>query len=120
LRKLVVAACTAAVLALSASPAMAIPTHTAEEFICEGAGTTIFTAGRNGWIDGVKYQAVSISDEGTFTPTGGDPQSFSETKVWGGGKDLSDPEAITCTADFSGETEEGVFEVHTEVIAVPA
>ena len=62
--------------------AAADPGHTAEEFVCDGAATTIFTAGRNGWIDGVKYHAVSFSIEGTFTPTGGEPQPVSDTKVW--------------------------------------
>ena len=42
--------------------------QTAEVFVCDGGETTIFTAGRNGWIDGVKYQAVSSSVEGTLTP----------------------------------------------------
>jgi hypothetical protein len=102
------------------STAQAAPTHTAEVFVCDGEETTIFTAGRNGWVDGVKYQAVSFSIEGTFTPSGGEPQPFSETKVWGGGKDLGDPSAITCTADVSEESDEGVFEAHIEVIAVPA
>jgi hypothetical protein len=102
------------------STAEAAPTHTAEVFICDGVSTTIFTAGRNGWVDGVKYQAVSFSIEGTFTPTGGDPQPVNETKVWGGGKDLGDPDAITCTADVSEVSEEGVFEAELEVIAVPA
>jgi hypothetical protein len=101
--------------------AQAAPTHTAEVFICDGEETTIFTAGRNGWVEGVvKYHAVSFSIEGTFTPTGGEPQPISETKVWGGGKDLDDPDAITCTADVSEQSEEGVFEAQLEVIAVPA
>ena len=102
------------------STAEAAPTHTAEVFVCDGEETTIFTAGRNGWVDGVKYQAVSFSIEGTFTPTGGDPQPVSDTKVWGGGKDLSNPDAITCTANVSEQNEEGLFEAVIEVIAVPA
>ena len=102
------------------STAEAAPTHTAEVFICDGEETTIFTAGRNGWVDGVKYHAVSFSVEGMFTPNVGDPEPFNETKVWGGGKDLGDPDAITCTADVSEESDEGLFEAHFEVIAVPA
>jgi hypothetical protein len=100
--------------------AAAVPTHTAEVFVCDGEETTIFTAGRNGWVDDVQYHAVLFSSEGTFTPTGGEPQQFSETKVWGGGKDLGDPDAITCTADVSEQSDEGLFEAHFEVIAVPA
>jgi hypothetical protein len=102
------------------STAGADPTHTPEVFVCDGEETTIFTAGRNGWIDGVKYHAVSFSLEGTFTPTGGEPQPVTETKVWGGGKDLGRPDAITCTADVTEESDEGLFEAHIEVIAVPA
>lgn len=102
------------------STAQAAPSHTAEVFICDGVETTIFTAGRNGWVDGVKYQAVSFSIEGTFTPTGGEPQPVTVTKVWAGGKDLGDPAAITCTADVSEQSDEGLFEAQIEVIAVPA
>jgi hypothetical protein len=102
------------------STAQAAPSHTAEVFICDGEETTIFTAGRNGWVDDVKYQAVSFSIEGTFTPTGGEPQPFTDTKVWAGGKDLGDPDALTCTADISEQSDEGLFEAHLEVIAVPA
>ena len=63
----------------------------------------ITTAGRNGWIDGVKYKAVQITFEG-----GG----FTDVKVWGGGKDLANPDAITCTQSFPEGT--------VTVIAVPA
>jgi hypothetical protein len=110
-----------ATMGVVASRADADPTHTAEVFVCDGEETTIFTAGRNGWVDGViKYHAVSFSFEGTFTPTNGDPEPVSETKVWGGGKDLGNPDAITCTAEVSEQTVDGVFEAVIEVIAVPA
>jgi hypothetical protein len=119
-RRLLVAATGVFVATLGVVPtAEAAPTHTAEVFVCDGEETTIFTAGRNGWVDGVQYHAVLFSFEGTFTPTGGEPEPFSETKVWGGGKDLGDPDAITCTADVSEQSDEGLFEAQFEVIAVP-
>jgi hypothetical protein len=122
LRRTLVLATSVFVAMLAVIPtAEAAPTHTAEVFICDGEETTIFTAGRNGWVEGVvKYHAVSFSLEGTFTPTGGEPQPVSETKVWGGGMDLGDPDAITCTADISEQSDEGLFEGRIEVIAVPA
>jgi hypothetical protein len=83
--------------------AAADPTHTAEEFVCNGEDFTIFTAGRNGWVDGVKYQAVMFTIEGP---------DFSDVKVWGGGKDLNNPDAITCVAEAEGVT--------VTVLAVPA
>jgi hypothetical protein len=119
MRKVLIAAGVCVATMGLVSTAYAAPTHTAEVFVCDGEETTIFTAGRNGWVDGVKYQAVSFSIEGTFTPTDGDPQPVSETKVWAGGKDLGDPDAITCTADVFEEGDEGVFEAVIEVIAVP-
>ena len=81
----------------------AIPKGEPEVWDCGGETTMIVTAGRNGWIDGVKYKAVQL----TFTGPG-----FSDTKVYGGGKDLNSPEAITCTL------EDGEFTA--TVIAVPA
>jgi hypothetical protein len=120
MRKVLVAAGVCVVTMGVVSTADAAPTHTAEVFVCDGEETTIFTAGRNGWVDGVKYQAVSFSIEGTFTPTDGEPQPVSETKVWGGGKDLGNADAITCTAEVSEQSDDGVFEAVIEVIAVPA
>jgi hypothetical protein len=34
-----------------------------EEFVCDGEDTLIVTAGRNGWIDGVKYHAGSAGQD---------------------------------------------------------
>jgi hypothetical protein len=74
-----------------------------EVWDCPGGTTMIITAGRNGWIDGVKYQAVQFTI---------DSPEFSAVKVWGGGKDLANPDAITCTQTFPGGT--------ATVTAVPA
>jgi hypothetical protein len=79
----------------------------------------IVTAGRNGWIDGVKYHAVTFSVEGTFTPAGGTPEPFSDFKTWAGGKGANSPDLITCTSDVSETDETGTFEAHFEVTAVP-
>ena len=105
----------------TAVPAVAEPQQrTPEEWVCGGEDTQIVTAGRNGWIDETKYHAVTFSAEGTFTPTGGTPEPFSETKTWAMGKDANSPDLITCTADFSESDETGTFEAHFEVTAVPA
>lgn len=77
------------------------PNREPEVFICDGVETEIITAGRNGWVDGVKYKAVQFTFEG---------DGFTDTKVWGGGKDLNDPDAITCVSPDGSFT----------VIAVPA
>ena len=74
-----------------------------EVWDCGGETTLITVAGRNGWIDGVKYKAVQFTFEG---------DGFSEVKVWGGGKDLANPGAVTCTQTFPEGT--------ATVIAVPA
>ena len=70
---------------------------------CPGGTTMIITAGRNGWIDGVKYQAVQFTI---------DSPEFSAVKVWGGGKDLANPDAIASTQTFPGGS--------ATVTAVPA
>ena len=123
MRKLLVAGImsTIAVIIGTAVPAVAEPQQrTPEEWVCDGEDTQIVTAGRNGWVDETKYHAVTFSAEGSFTPTGGAPQPFSDTKTWAGGKDANSPDLITCTADFSETDETGTFEAHFEVTAVPA
>ena len=91
-----------------------------EEFVCDGEDTLIVTAGRNGWIDSVKYHAVTFSIEGTFTPVGGTPEPVSEFKTWAGGKDANSPDLITCTSEVSETDETGTFEATFTVTAVPA
>ena len=106
----------------TAMPAVAQPPgqeKSPEMFVCDGEDTLIVTAGRNGWIDDTKYHAVTFSIEATFTPTGGTPQPFTESKTWAGGKDTNNPDLITCTADVSETDETGTFEAHIEVTAVP-
>ena len=107
----------------TAVPAVAQPPgheDTPEAFVCDGEDTLIVTAGRNGWIDDTKYHAVTFSIEGTFTPVGGTPEPFSESKTWAGGKDANSPDLITCTADVSETDETGTFEATFTVTAVPA
>ncbi len=87
-----------------AAQAAPIKDAKAEAWVCEGEDVTIYTAGRNGWIDGVLYKAASFTVVGTFTPTGGEPEPFTETQTWGGGR--SGPGEITCTQHFE-ETEPG-------------
>lgn len=77
----------------------------------------IVTAGRNGWIDGVKYKAVEFSIDGTFTPTGGEPQSVDEFKQWGGGAGAG---TITCTMHVDDTSPDGHFVADFRVVAVPA
>ena len=91
-----------------------------EVFDCGGEETLIVTAGRNGWIGGVKYQAATFSVEGTFTPVGGTPEPFSDSKTWAGGKDANSPDLITCTSDFTETDETGTAEGRIEITAVPA
>jgi hypothetical protein len=81
----------------------AAPKGEPEVWQCPGGTTMITTAGRNGWIDGVKYQAVQL----TF-----DFPDGTDVKVYGGGKDLGRNDTITCTQTFP----DGMV----TVIAVPA
>jgi hypothetical protein len=123
MRKILVAGALSTIAIVgTAVPAAAQPpgrADTPEAFVCDGEDTLIVTAGRNGWIDGVKYHAVTFSVEGTFTPTGGTAEPFSESKTWAGGKDANRPGLITCTADVSETDETGTFEATFTVTAVP-
>jgi hypothetical protein len=123
MRKLLVAGVMSAIALIgTAMPAVAQPPgqeKNPEMFVCDGEDTLIVTAGRNGWIDGTQYHAVTFSIEGSFTPTGGTPEPFSEFKTWAGGMDANSPDLITCTADVSETDETGTFAAHFEVTAVP-
>ena len=90
-----------------------------EAWVCDGEDVLIVTAGRNGWIDDARYQAVTFSIERTFTPTGGTPQPVTDSKTWAGGKDVNSPDLVTCTQDISETDETGTFEAHLEITAVP-
>ena len=124
MRKMLVASVISTIAIVgTAMPAIAQPPGQADQpeaFVCDGEDTLIVTAGRNGWIDDTKYHAVTFSIEGTFTPTGGTPEPFSESKTWAGGKDANSPDLITCTSDFSETDETGTVEAHVEITAVPA
>ena len=123
MRKMLVASVISTIALIgTAATAIAQPpgqTDTPEAFVCDGEDTLIVTAGRNGWIGDTKYHAVTFSIEGTFTPTGGTPQPFTESKTWAGGKDANSPDLITCTSDFTETDETGTVEAHIEITAVP-
>jgi hypothetical protein len=121
MRKMLIAGVVSTIALIgTAVPAAAQPQQRSpEEWVCDGEDTLIVTAGRNGWIDDTKYHAVTFSVEGTFTPTGGTPEPFSESKTWAAGKDANSPDLITCTSDVSETDETGTFEAHFEVTAVP-
>jgi hypothetical protein len=90
------------------STAHAEPNGTPMAFTCDGEDVIINVAGqgRVGYIDGEKLMAVSI--------TGTVDGETVFVKVFGGGKQLTDPDAITCV---SPEDEDGFS---LTVIAVPA
>jgi hypothetical protein len=127
MRKMLVAGVLSTVAVVgTAVPAAAQPPgqeKNAEEFVCsngEPTTTTIIPAGRNGWIDGVKYHAVEFLIVGTFTPVGGEPVAVSDSKTWAGGKDVDSPDLITCTSTILEDDETGTFEGTFTVTAVPA
>ena len=97
------------------STAGAIPKKEPEPWVCGSTATPIVTAGRNGWIDGVKYKALELTINGTFTPTGGTAQPFTEFKQWAGGGT-----GITCTMHVDATDDEGHFVADFTVVAVPA
>ena len=90
MRKMLVAGAMSTIALIgTAMPAVAQPPgqeKNPEMFVCDGEDTLIVTAGRNGWIDDTKYHAVTFTIEGSFTPTGGTPEPFSESKTWAGAR----------------------------------
>jgi hypothetical protein len=89
------------IVALSASSAAAAtpPGKGLESFpaTCNGQATTITaSSGAAFWVADQKYVLQSITF--VFTPTGGDPQTF--TKTYGKRKGLTGP-PIHCTGSFS-------------------
>ena len=91
-----------------------------ETWTCEGEEVVIAEAGRNGWVDGVHYQAVYIEFVGVFTPEGGAPVFESEQKFYGNRGNLIHPEAIRCNLHIEETTPgEGSFVGDGFVIAIP-
>ncbi len=79
--------------------------------MCGGTEVTVtVSSGASFWINGQHYLLTSFT--GTFTPTGGPPET--ETKTYGKRKGLKGAE-ITCSASFSDT--QGTFDV--TVTAVP-
>ena len=117
----VVACAVAAIVVLGAviPTAGAIPKN-GETWTCEGEEVVIAEAGRNGWVDGVHYQAVYIEFVGVFTPVGGgEPESESEQKFYGNRSNLVHPEAIRCDLHVEETSDEGTFVGDGHVIAIP-
>ncbi len=109
------------VVAMAAVPtAGAIPKN-GETWTCEGEEVVITEAGRNGWIDGVHYQAVYIEFVSVFTPEGGgEPEFESEQHFYGNRGNLVDPEAIRCNLHVEETVPgEGTFVGDGFVIAIP-
>jgi hypothetical protein len=113
----VAAAIVASGLAVAGS-ASAAPTKNVEQFICDGVPTTIVTAGRNGWIDGVRWQAMEFTVSGVATPTGGAPEQINDHKEWAGGA-TGAAEEVTCVQPINDSGEEGTFIGRVEVIIRP-
>lgn len=76
-----VACAVAMVVAMGAviPTAGAIP-KSGETWTCDGQEVFIAEAGRNGWVDGVHYQAVYIEFVGVFTPEGGATRCLSPSR----------------------------------------
>jgi hypothetical protein len=115
MRKLLAAAAIVATGLGVASQASAAPSKTVEQFVCDGEPTTIVTAGRNGWIDGVKYQALEFTVVGTATSPEGEVFPVNDAKAWGGGATGAADE-ITCTQAINDSGEEGTFVGQVTVI----
>ena len=102
------------VVALAAPAAAAPPGNGLEQVegvTCNGEPAAVTASnGISFWIDDQQY--VMTSFDLTFTPDGGDPETFSQT--YGQKSGLSGP-AITCTATF--DDPEGT--VSLVVVAVP-
>jgi hypothetical protein len=101
-----------------ASTASAEPTKNVEAFVCDGVPTEIVTAGRNGWIDGVRWQAMEFTVTGVATPTGGAPETINDHKEWAGGATGAADE-VTCVQAINDSGDEGTFIGQVEVIIRP-
>jgi hypothetical protein len=101
-----------------ASQASAAPTKNVEPFVCDGKPTSIVTAGRNGWIDGVRWQAMEFTVTGVATPTGGTPEQISDHKEWAGGA-TGAAEEVTCVQPINDNGPEGTFIGSVSVIIRP-
>lgn len=124
MRKTFVAGAVAAVATVGmVSTAAAVPPglekRVPESWTCGGVPVEIFTAGRNGWIGDTQYHAVSFSLEGTFTPTGGEPEPVFFSKTWANGRGADDADAINCTQHIDETDDTGRFVADAEVTAVP-
>jgi len=97
-----------------ASVAGAAPSKNVEVYICDGVETEIVVAGRSGWIDGVHYHAHNIVVEGTFTPTGGEPEPFTDTE-WTSGR----TGGLECFQDFTFTDEGGTATGTITLNAIP-
>ena len=92
------------------------PKANVETYVCDGVETDIVVAGRNGWIDGVHYQAHNLVVVGTFDPTGPAPAvEVFRDEQWSSGR----TGGLECTATFSEEVEGGVETVTVTLDAIP-
>jgi len=117
-RALVAAAIVATGLGV-ASQASAAPTKNVEQFVCDGKPTEIVTAGRNGWIDGVRWQAMEFTVTGVADPVDGDPFPVNDHKEWAGGATGADEEVTCVQAINDSDPEEGTFVGRVTVIIRP-
>ena len=101
-----------------AVPALAAPPGNGLEQIqgvtCNGEPVDVVTAtnGTSFWIGEQHYTMTSFT--GTFTPTGGDSETFSQS--YGQKRGLAGP-AITCTG--SDTSPDGTFEFVVTAVPVP-
>jgi hypothetical protein len=106
-----------------ATTAGAAPTKNVESFFCAppvAVPTQIVTAGRNGWINGVKYQALEYRVTGIVTTPEGESVPVNDSKVWGGGATGASDE-ITCFQLINdSDPTEGTFVGSVTVIIRPA
>jgi hypothetical protein len=118
MRKLIAGSAVVMASVAVASTAGAAPTKNVEQFVCDGVPTEIVTAGRNGWIDGVRWQALEYAVVGEVVPAEGEPFLVNDTKSWGGGA-TGAAEEVTCVQAIDDSGPEGTFVGQVTVVIRP-
>jgi hypothetical protein len=105
----------AAILAFATPAVAAVPEGQGLgeiEGICDGQpAVATITRGESFYVNGVHYVGKTFT--GTFTPTEGEPETFTTTR----GRKTGRTETITCSGRV--ESPEGVFEFEVVGVAVP-
>ena len=116
MRKFMAGAALALIVGGAASTAGAAPKPKAETYTCDGATTTFTVVGRNGFIDGVHYQAHNLVVDGVFDPAApGLPNETFHDEQWSSGR----TGGLSCSATETFTDASGTTTVTITLDAIP-